>query len=274
MRIARGITDAGETVWAEVSETDEGISYHRLKSAPSLEGNIVLDEVKLERLFAPAEPPMILCVGLNYWEHLAAIGAAKPKYPVIIPQGINALQDPGATIVLPRFMKSDKIDYEGELAVVIGRDVKNISRESALDYVLGYTCANDVSARDWQFEHGGGQWAHGKNFDTFAPMGPYLVTKETVPGISNLLLTTYVNGEIRQQSSTKQMIFSVSDLIVHLSGSTTLLAGTVILTGTPAGVGWKRTPPSWLAEGDVVKVEIEKIGSLMNVVENEKGPCH
>ena len=175
--------------------------------------------------------------------------------------------DPGASIYIPRTPVSTQVDYEGELAVVIGTTCKNVSREKALDHVLGYTCANDVSARDWQKQWGGGQWCRGKSFDTFAPLGPYLVTPDEIPNPNALEIATRVNGEVLQQSNTADMIFDVPALIEFLSGETTLAAGTVILTGTPSGVGLGRTPQRWLQPGDRVEIEIEGIGVLENGVE-------
>ena len=162
------------------------------------------------------------------------------------------------------------MDYEAELAVVIGKAAKNVTRENALSHVLGYTCANDVSARDWQKEGGGSQWCRGKSFDTFCPLGPWLVTPDEIPNPNALHISTKVNGETLQDSSTGDMIFDVATLIEFLSGSTTLLPGTVILTGTPSGVGMARTPPRWLQAGDTVTVEIEKIGALTNPVTEER----
>jgi len=160
------------------------------------------------------------------------------------------------------------VDYEGELAVVIGRRCKNVAVEEALAAVLGYCCANDVSARDWQKrpELGGGQWCRGKSFDTFCPLGPCLATPAAIPNPNALRLTTSVSGEIRQDASTDDMIFSVAQLIAFLSGSTTLEPGTVILTGTPSGVGMGSDPPRWLRPGDAVQVTIEGIGTLTNPV--------
>jgi len=156
--------------------------------------------------------------------------------------------------------------------VVIGRACKNVRREEALDYVLGYTCANDVSARDWQIKWGGSQWCRGKTFDTFAPMGPCLVTPEEIPNPNALAIHTILNGETVQDWNTNDMIFDVPRIIEFLSGSTTLLPGTVILTGTPQGVGMARKPPLWLKPGDEVTVEIEGIGRLTNPVEEEAVP--
>jgi 2-keto-4-pentenoate hydratase/2-oxohepta-3-ene-1,7-dioic acid hydratase in catechol pathway len=181
----------------------------------------------------------------------------------------TTVQNPGDPIVIPRFLRSDKVDYEGELGVVIGRPCKNVSPEEAMSYVLGFVCANDVSARDWQKEKGGGQFCRGKSFDTFCPVGPCLVTIDELPDPSNLALRTYVNEEKMQEASTSDMIFNVPTLISFLSGSTTLLPGTLILTGTPSGVGEARDPRRFLVPGDEVTVEIEGIGLLTNPVVEE-----
>jgi 2-keto-4-pentenoate hydratase/2-oxohepta-3-ene-1,7-dioic acid hydratase in catechol pathway len=184
-------------------------------------------------------------------------------------KGIQAVQHPGDPILIPRHLPSEEVDYECELAVVIAKSVKNVSRARALEYVLGYTCANDVSARDWQIRRGGGQWCRGKTFDTFAPLGPRLVTTDEITDPNALRIATILNGERVQDSTTADMIFSVARLIEFLSASTTLVAGTVILTGTPQGVGMARTPPRWLKAGDVVTIEIEGIGQLTNRVDFE-----
>jgi 2-keto-4-pentenoate hydratase/2-oxohepta-3-ene-1,7-dioic acid hydratase in catechol pathway len=181
-----------------------------------------------------------------------------------------AVQDPGAPIVLPRHLRSDEVDYEVELAVVIGRTCKNVRRSEALSYVAGYTIANDVSARDWQKKWGGSQWCRAKTFDTFCPLGPCLVTPDEIPDPGRLRLLTQVNGRTMQESNTSDMIFDVPTLIEFLSGSTTLLPWTVILTGTPEGVGMARTPPVWLQPGDSVAVEIDGIGVLANPVVEEQ----
>lgn len=184
---------------------------------------------------------------------------------------MTSVLDPQGEIQLPRSLHSDQVDYECELAVVIGKRCKNVSVEDALDYVLGYTCANDVSARDWQKGHGGGQWVKGKSFDTFCPLGPILVTADRIPDPQILPIRTLLNGEVRQESYTGDMIFSVAQLISFLSGSTTLLPGTVILTGTPEGVGMAAKPPRFLKQGDELVVEITGIGMLHNTVVDE--PC-
>jgi 2-keto-4-pentenoate hydratase/2-oxohepta-3-ene-1,7-dioic acid hydratase in catechol pathway len=222
------------------------------------------------KLLAPLEPRAVLCIGLNYRQHAAETNAPLPQWPVLFFKNPASVQNPGDPIELPRWLASAKVDYECELAVVIRRLCKNVSRADALDYVLGYTCANDVSARDWQKEGGGSQWCRGKSFDTFCPLGPVLVTPDEIPNPNALRISTKVNGETLQDSTTADMIFDVPALIEFLSGSTTLLPGTAILTGTPSGVGMARTPPRWLQPGDTVAVEIEKIGVLSNPVVEER----
>ncbi|MEY5025977.1 MAG: hypothetical protein RLZZ244_1505 [Verrucomicrobiota bacterium] len=222
------------------------------------------------RVLAPVVPAQILCIGLNYRKHAEETGAKLPERPVLFVKGVNTLQHPGEPIVLPRHLRSDEVDYECELAVVIGKACKNVSPENALDYVLGYTCANDVSARDHQIRLGGGQWCRGKFFDTFAPLGPRLVTPASIPDPNALGIRTELNGVTVQQSHTSDMAFDVRTLIAYLSGSTTLVPGTVILTGTPSGVGMAAKPePRWLRAGDVVTIEIERIGRLTNPVVEE-----
>jgi len=215
---------------------------------------------------APGPATNLLCIGLNYRHHAAEGKAAIPEFPVVFMKSTTAVQNPGDPIVLPRRLRSDEVDYECELAVVIGKRCKNVPRDRALDYVLGYTCANDISARDWQGKWGGSQWCRGKTFDTFAPLGPCLVTRDDIPNPNALALKTVIDGEVLQDWNTNDMIFDVPALIEFLSGSTTLLPGTVILTGTPHGVGFARTPPRWLKPGDNVTIDIEKIGALTNPV--------
>jgi 2-keto-4-pentenoate hydratase/2-oxohepta-3-ene-1,7-dioic acid hydratase in catechol pathway len=221
------------------------------------------------KLLAPLEPRAILCIGLNYKRHAEETKTPLPQHPVLFMKSPGAVQNPGDPIFLPRKLRSDKVDYECELAVVIGRAAKNVAREAALSHVLGYTCANDVSARDWQKDGGGGQWCRGKTFDTFCPLGPVLVTPDEIPNPNALRIATRVNGETLQDWSTDDMIFDVPAIIEFLSASTTLLPGTVIITGTPHGVGMARDPQRWLQPGDVAEVEIEKIGVLRNPVMEE-----
>ena len=231
-------------------------------NSPKLTGQ----QVTPGKVLAPIQPAAILCIGLNYKQHAAESNLPAPQFPVLFVKGTNALQNPGDPILIPTHLPSAEVDYECELAVVIGKPCKNVSRANALEYVLGYTCANDVSARDWQIKRGGGQWCRGKFFDTFAPLGPCLVTRDEIPNSNALRLRTVLNGETVQDWNTNDMIFDVPALIEFLSGSTTLLPGTVILTGTPHGVGMASKPPRWLKPGDCVTIEIENIGALTNPV--------
>lgn len=224
----------------------------------------------VHKLLAPIAPVDILCIGLNYARHAEEGNLPAPDHPVLFMKSTAALQHPGDPIVLPRHLRSDEVDFECELAVVIGKRCKNVSRDSALQYVLGYTCANDVSARDWQLKWGGSQWCRGKTFDTFSPLGPCLVTTDEIPDPNQLQIKTTLNGEVMQDWMTEDMIFDVPQLIEFLSGCTTLLPGTVILTGTPHGIGAARKPPVFLKVGDTVTIEIDKIGSLSNPVVEEK----
>lgn len=220
----------------------------------------------IAKLLAPVMPTAIMCIGLNYRQHAAETNAPLPKFPVLFMKSPGAVQHPGDPVELPRKLESTRVDYECELAVVIGKKCKNVSKEQALDYVLGYTCGNDISARDWQKDFGGSQWCRGKTFDTFCPLGPVLVTRDEIPNPNALAIKTILNGETVQSANTNDMIFDVPTLIAFLSGSTTLLPGTVILTGTPHGVGVARNPPVFLKPGDALTVEIEKIGKLENRV--------
>ncbi len=227
------------------------------------------ERVEVKKLLAPVAPTAFFCIGLNYRRHVEEGKAPIPQFPVLFMKSPAAVQNPGDPIVLPRHLRSDEVDYECELAVVIGKRCKNVAKASALDYVLGYTCANDVSARDWQGKWGGGQWCRGKTFDTFAPLGPCLVLKDEIRDPAALRIRTILNGQVMQDWHTGDMIFDVPTLVSFLSGSTTLLPGSVILTGTPHGVGFARQPPVWLKAGDTISVEIDKIGVLTNPVAAE-----
>ncbi len=241
-------------------------------SALEIAGDILGDftvttaRAEVAATLAPLQPRMIWCIGLNYRRHAAESNLAVPARPVRFAKGPNTVQDPGGPFVIPRAVASEQVDYECELAVVIGRACKNVSRERALEHVLGYTCANDVSARDWQIKRGGSQWCRGKTFDTFCPLGPWLVTPDEIPDPQGLAIATILNGQRVQDWTTADMIFSVAEIITFLSGSSTLLPGTVILTGTPHGVGMAAKPPRWLAPGDQVTIAIERIGELSNPV--------
>jgi 2-keto-4-pentenoate hydratase/2-oxohepta-3-ene-1,7-dioic acid hydratase in catechol pathway len=262
-------------------DSQEGIHHAALPpdgSARVIRGDLfgrfeVTDELATPaRLLAPVAPPNILCVGLNYRRHAEESGAQIPSHPVLFMKATSAVQDPGGPIVLPRHLRSDEVDYECELAVVIGKRCKNVPRERAMEHVLGYTCANDVSARDWQIRHGGSQWCRGKTFDTFVPLGPCLVLRDEIEDPAALGIRTILNGQVMQDWRCDDFIFDVPTVVSFLSASTTLLPGTVILTGTPHGVGFARKPPVFIKPGDVVTVEIDRIGALTNPVVEEAGP--
>jgi len=245
------------------------------KTALRIEGDIfgphlvTTHKLPIDKLLAPLIPTDILCIGLNYREHAKESNSQIPDNPMLFIKSSNALNNPGGPIPIPP--NSGMVDYEGELAVVIGKTAKRVPKERALDYVLGYTCANDVSARDWQREKklNGGQFARGKSFDGFCPLGPALVTADEVPNPNALRLRTILNGEVMQDNTTGDMIFDVATVIASLSTTMTLRPGAVILTGTPQGVGFARTPPVWLKPGDTVVVDIERVGRLENPVTAE-----
>jgi 2-keto-4-pentenoate hydratase/2-oxohepta-3-ene-1,7-dioic acid hydratase in catechol pathway len=265
MKIIRCIDESGRTVLAAQSAAGafeiEGSLFDTYRATDR--------PVAVQKLLAPLVPTAILCIGLNYRKHAEETKAKIPQFPVLFMKSPGAVQHPGEPIELPVKLKSTQVDFECELAVVIGKKCKNVKRENALDYVLGYTCGNDVSARDWQKDFGGSQWCRGKTFDTFCPLGPCLVTREEIPHPNALKLRTVLNGNVMQDWTTEDMIFDVPTLIEFLSGSTTLLPGTVILTGTPHGVGVARDPKVFLKHGDTLTVEIEKIGELTNPVIDE-----
>lgn len=210
-------------------------------------------------------PGKIICLGLNYADHAAEGGAELPKAPMLFAKFANAVIGTGHPIMLPK--ATQKLDYEAEFAVVIGRRAKLVSQEDALSYVAGYMNLDDVSARDLQNETQ--QFFRGKSGDTFAPCGPYLVTKDEVPDPHALDIRSYVNGELRQNSNTRHLIFNVPFLVHHISKTITLEPGDVISTGTPSGVGAHREPPSFLKSGDVVRIEVQGLGVLENTVKAE-----
>lgn len=209
-------------------------------------------------------PEKIVCVGLNYRDHAEEQGTELPEAPLLFAKWPNTLIGPGEPIVIPPITK--QVDYEAELGVVIGRRVRGTSAENALDAVAGYLCLNDVSARDLQFSDG--QWVRGKSLDTFCPVGPHFVSADDVPDPQALSIRALVNGEVLQDSNTSNMIFSVAEIVAHVSQAITLEPGDLIATGTPAGVGAFRDPPIWLEPGDEVTIEIESIGALTNPVRN------
>lgn len=234
-----------------------------LEAARALATQADAEQVRLEdaQLMAPVlRPGKILCVGLNYRDHAIESNMAIPEVPTIFLKLPNAVTGPDAEIVLPQ--TSTQPDYEAELAAVIGRGGKNIRREDWKQHVLGYTILNDVSARDVQLATS--QWTLGKSFDTFAPIGPSIVTTDEIEDPHTLDIELSINGEVLQRSNTRHLIFKLPDLIAHLSSVISLEPGDIISTGTPAGVGLGRTPKRWLKPGEEIVIKIERIGELRN----------
>jgi 2-keto-4-pentenoate hydratase/2-oxohepta-3-ene-1,7-dioic acid hydratase in catechol pathway len=264
MRIARIADEAGDIHHA--SPTGDPAVFEELRG--SWEGGFTATgrTLRAARVLAPLAPPAVFAIGLNYRDHATETGASIPEYPVLFMKNIRAVTGPGAAIRLPRRLRSDEVDSEAEMAVVLSRECRNATRANALDHVAGFTCANDVSARDWQRRRSGHQWCRAKSFDTFCPLGPWVVTPDELPDPLHLDIAARLNGGIVQESNTSQMIFDVPALLEFLSADTTLPAGSVILTGTPHGVGMARIPPVWLQPGDTVAVEISGLGTLENPV--------
>ena len=234
----------------------------RLALDAGLDTSGVLQAASVELGPPVPDPDKIIGIGLNYADHASETGLAQTEVPVFFAKFRNSLIGPNSPIVLPRV--SNQIDYEGELAVIIGTRCKEVAEQEALQYVAGYSVFNDVSARDLQMQTS--QYTAGKALDTFAPMGPGIVLAADIPDPQALLLTTRVNGRVVQHASTANMIFSVAAIISFLSSLMTLEPGDIIATGTPSGVGFKRTPPLFLRKGDIAEVEIEGIGQLRNSV--------
>ena len=251
----------GEEAWDAAEETLEffgarvvdGISFH-------------LDAVKL---LAPlSNPSKVIGIGLNYGEHRSEqnIGADKSLYPILFPKFPSSIIGPGDAITWDPIM-TQKVDYEAELGVVIGKRARRVSAADALDYVFGYCNLDDISARDLQHdEKGGKQYTRGKSLDTFCPMGPYVASKDEIPDPQNLRVQCWVNGEVRQDSNTSFMLSGVAQLIEFISQGITLMPGDVISSGTPSGVGHFRNPPVYLKPGDVVEVEVAGLGRLSNPI--------
>ena len=256
-------------------DSDGEIQYgcqHADGNVMRIEGEILVNysdtgkPAEVTKLLAPIVPVDILCIGLNYAHHAAEGGQDKPDFPVLFMKNIGAVQNPGDPIVIPTALKCETVDYECELAVVIGKECHNVSQADALSHVFGYTCAHDVSERHWQKHGGGGQWCRGKTFATFCPLGPCIVTADEIADPHTLGIKTILNGNVMQDWKTDDMIFNIPRLIEFLSAGTRLLPGTIILTGTPHGVGAARKPPVFLKPGDTVTISIEQIGELTNPV--------
>jgi len=271
MKIARFISDSHRILYGQYNTAQPDV-------ANIIDGDIFRDfqvtseTVEIRRFLPPVTPSNILALGLNYRRHAEETRMDTPKYPILFMKATSSVIGHQEPILLP-MAAPESVDYEAELAVVIGKTAKNLQPAEAMDCVLGYTCANDVSARDWQLRRQQGQWVRAKSFDTFCPMGPWLVTKDEIPDPNRLRIRALLNeGDVLQDASTSKMIFNVAAIISFLSQSMTLLPGTVILTGTPEGVGFTRKPPLFLRAGNRITVEIEGIGRLSNPVVPELPP--
>ncbi|MFL5240587.1 MAG: fumarylacetoacetate hydrolase family protein [Gemmataceae bacterium] len=283
MRLATILTPQGPRAAAQVGDRFIDLQAADPLLPSTLKGLLAGSPKSLERALAAAQKPgaksydqsvkllppipdpeKIICLGLNYRDHAAESGVPIPKDPVLFSKYATALIGPDDAIVLPSI--SQEVDYEAELVIVVGRSGRHIRPEDALSYVAGYTIGHDVSARDWQLKKDGKQWMAGKTFDTFAPIGPALVTADEVPDPHNLPIRLRLNGKIMQDSNTREMIFDVKTILAHLSKIFTLHPGDLVFTGTPPGVGMVRKPPVYLKAGDVVEVEIEGLGILRNPV--------
>ncbi|ODV92821.1 hypothetical protein CANCADRAFT_1416 [Tortispora caseinolytica NRRL Y-17796] len=253
------------------------------KYANIIEGDIfgshtVTDKVigirKLLCPLAPTDISSIRCIGLNYSKHAVETNMPKPKSPILFYKPRGAAAGPTDPIVVPSMQQPPNctvaaVDYECELVVVIGKECKDVTQSEALDYVLGYSVANDVSQRDWQIKLGGGQWSVGKMCDGWAPFGPAIVPTSVIPDPQTLTIYTKVNGKLMQKENTSDMIFNVAQAISFFSQGTTLYPGDIILTGTPSGVASGFKNPPWLKHGDVVEIGLEKVGTILNKVEYE-----
>ncbi len=267
MRIVRFLDEQGQIRFGDQPLGGPTDSAQLLAGSPFTDLKPTGEPTGVTKLLAPIEPSNIFCIGCNYAEHAKESGVPLPENPIIFMKPTTAATNPGDPVRIPTICR-DEVDYECELAVVIGKEGRNIPEADALNHVLGYTAGNDISARVWQKHGGGGQWIRGKSFDTFCPLGPALVTADDLPDPQQLNLTTTLNGKVLQDGSTDDMIFTVAELIAFISSDTTLLPGTVIMTGTPPGVGFARDPKVWLQPGDQVTVELEKVGKLCNPVES------
>jgi 2-keto-4-pentenoate hydratase/2-oxohepta-3-ene-1,7-dioic acid hydratase in catechol pathway len=248
------VTDAGSVLDIMTQ------SVARQKAEALLSGAATVPSPALR---APCTPRSLICIGLNYMDHVRETNSTAPTRPVIFGKFANALAGPGDTVAWHADASSE-VDYEAELGVIIGKPAKRVSKEEALSYIGGYTCVNDISARDVQLTDSGKQWILGKTFDGFCPIGPAVVTADEIADPQTLDIKCILNGQTVQHSNTKEMIFDIATLISHLSHFMTLHPGDLIATGTPFGVGMSRNPKLWLKDGDEVTIEIEKVGSLTN----------
>ena len=269
MKIIRFVTEDQKIAWGTDWDGD---------TASRREGDVFVSltdtgqRLKVAQVLPVVWASAIICIGLNYRRHAQETGLELPDYPAVFMKNPGAITGHGAPIVIPACCtEPPEVDFEAELGVIIKQPAKNLTEAQALDYVAGYTCANDVSARRWQKNAGAGQWVKGKSFDSFCPCGPVMVTPDEIADPQALDIRCRVNGETMQESNTSDMVFSVAQIISYLSQSCTLMPGTLILTGTPEGVGYTRQPPVYLGPGDRVETEISGIGTLENPVVSERG---
>ncbi|CAF3473477.1 hypothetical protein HG531_003927 [Fusarium graminearum] len=290
-RLIRFVSTDGRTLRGEpilpTSEFDIGDAVEQTRlQARVIDGDDIYDTTGATRVtdevvtvktllgpLTPADVPILRCVGLNYATHIREAGRKTPPFPSIFFKPSTTVHDHDVNVVIPRVAQDEQADYEGELVVVIGKDVKNVPESEALEYVAAYTAGNDISSRKWQRDPNlaGGvpQWGFSKGFDTFAPLGPVLVSTELIPSPENLHLQTIVDREVRQDAKLDDLVFSIPRLIAHLSSGTTLQKGSAIMTGTPGGVGAGLNPPRYLVPGTHMEVRITEIGTLRNGVEFE-----
>jgi len=262
--------EKGDIVYGELPSTAtgrlEGTKAELLSGNPFTGLSKTGTQVTIKKLLCPIEStPIVMCIGLNYAQHAKEAQLAVPTNPVVFTKPADALTGPYNDVSIHPAAQA-QLDYEGEMTVIIGKDAKNVTEADALDYVLGYTAGNDVSARNFQIpaSSSGGQFCYAKSFDFFAPIGPAVALASAIPDPQKLKYTTKVNGTLRQETGTDDMIWSVKQIIAHLSRGTTLRKGTVIMTGTPSGVGLFMEPKGFLKDGDVVEISIDGIGSLVN----------
>jgi len=249
----------GESAWDAAQETLEFFGHRLMDGISFRQENVTL--------LAPlSNPPKVIGIGLNYAEHRREHASEQPGYPILFAKFPSAIIGPDEAITWDATL-TQQVDYEGELGIVIGKRARRVSEAEALDFVFGYCNVNDISARDLQFdEKGAKQWTRGKSLDTFCPIGPYIVSKDEIADVQNLTIRTWVNGELRQESNTANMISGVAQLVSFISHGITLLPGDIIASGTPSGVGHYRQPPVYLKPGDVVEVEVEGLGRLRNPI--------
>ncbi|KAM3588417.1 hypothetical protein VKS41_000862 [Umbelopsis sp. WA50703] len=254
------------------SDVQKGLKAHLIEGDVWANSTVTAKTCTVKKLLSPVTPKVIRCIGLNYRRHAEETGSRLPVKPILFMKPATSVCGPFDSIRVPAVAQDDKIDYEAELAVVIGKECRNVTKDNALKYVAGYTICNDVSARNWQLgPNSGGQWNFSKGFDTFAPLGPMIVSSNIITDPQTLRLGTKLDGRLLQDFTTSDMIFDVSTIVSFLSQGTTLLPGDVIITGTPHGVGYTRNPPVLLKHGNKCEIFIERIGNIVNTVEYERG---